>query len=179
MSTDELAEALKRQKAGFVPTEFLVMLSKLLEVDEAIVARITYAYDKLQQHVPAGTMESVLPFWTRHMPRELMDAIKLGVEQGANGTYIARAIMASSTMTLDVELLLPAERVHEICNGCSERIECMADSLHTPQECYEERKSRVTVFPLRMTKTDVTVEAQQPRGTYTVPVSKIRQPFTR
>jgi hypothetical protein len=95
------------------------------------------------------------------------------MEEGNLRLYIADHIRGGLPMTLPASLLVPENDKVQICRGCPERFECVAESLHTPEECFKEHRKSLRVVPVRMTKTTVEVETQQPQGRHTILLSKI------
>ena len=180
MAIDELKAALERQKTAGVETDYLEMLARLLEVPVETVARVSYAFWKIEETMlSAENREQLGTSWEKHLDRELCQAIQLGVNDGAIRIWLARMIRKSLTIHVPVEALVSAENKIALCNGCPERIECLAETLSTPEKCYSGKKSKLPVLPTRMTRTEVTVEAAQPAGTHVIPISRLRQPVTR
>ncbi len=181
MSTDKVKEALERQKIGGAETDYIEVIARALEVRPALIRRVLYAFhaldDKLRdlglgpffrRAFPAETWEESLP------DAELRAAIRFAMAAGVTRVVLARAILAGQEVALAVESLLPKERAAELCNGCPERLECVAESLSTPQECYLGRKKDLAVTPIKMTRRHVEVEARQPAGRYCVPLAEVK-----
>jgi hypothetical protein len=178
---EELNEALDQQRTGFVEEDIVEALAKTFEVDEGIVRRLFFAFgcvvnmtDMSLVPSPSPCRVPTIPDWAHRLGGPLIDAISMNVGAAVARLQMAEAIRRAVTIDIDIRLLLDPKDVKRICDGCPERIECMADNLHTPEECYGSLRRRMTVFPLRMTRDAATVEAQQPRGTYTVRFDKIR-----
>ena len=173
MSTEELEKALERQRLGFVEQDMIELLARMFDADEALVARVVYA--SWYACTQTAIFDTIAAARLR-IPANVIDAIKKATDAGISRLVLARAIQASQTVTVPVDALIPMEALlaGAICEGCSERIECMADNLHTPNECTRARKAHLQVFPLRMTRETVDVEAAQPRGTFTIPIMKLK-----
>lgn len=175
MSTDALKEALLRQKTAFVETDALKALAALLELPEETVARVTFAF----YHTDAMGSFGVMEGWARCLSEQLQSAIHKGADEALLRARFARAIRDNRAVFVAVKVLLPNFcNKSEICNGCPERIECMAENLHQPIHCYDVRHSYVSTRPVRLTEKEVVVECDHPRGIYTLKTYNLRQYVT-
>jgi hypothetical protein len=179
MATDRLKEALLRQNTGIEAKNFLDALSKLLEVDYRTVLRVTYAYEQLHadpRSVPAlhttVPMSSSTRAWENDLNPELKEALVFAVSNLISRYAIADAIENKRPVSVNVAALIPASDAAKICVGCPMRMECLNEALYEPIDCYTQHRSRVQVYPLRIVGEEVEVDANQPRGQYTVPLKK-------
>lgn len=170
--TDELKQALLRQKTNYVEKDVIDVISKAFDMEYGLVARILFAMVSVE-----GTgvfhleHNALFPFDT--IPEDVRTAIRKAVNDGAKRVRVAKAIEESKSVTASPKDFLPRARVSEICHGCPEAMECAAESISTPQKCWEQRLQSVAVYPLRILGDQVEVEAQHPRGKHLLPISKI------
>ncbi len=167
MPTAKLTQALIAQKVSNAESTVFEVISRALEVPEDQLKRILFAVTQLNMNPAYFNWEVLLP------DRELREAIEKAVTDGRRRMIIATAIQNGSTLTVNTCELLPQANAHKLCNGCPERLECIAEKLYTPIQCYTERKTKLTVFPLRMTATELEVEASQPAGKHTIHLKHI------
>lgn len=183
--TDELKEALQKQRSGYAEKDIFEALSKVFEIEPGILRRLFLAFWRVQTQ--KGTQlvyidtpvkrNRAIPDWAYSLATEnveIIEAIFLAVDESMARLKYAGAMLSAQTIDMDVGLLIPPKDMNRICDGCPDRIDCMANNLHKPSECYHQLKRWLPVFPLRMTRDTVTVEAKQPIGTYTIPLKKIR-----
>jgi hypothetical protein len=171
--TDALNQALSEQRVDGAEKTVLEIIAKTLEVDLAVVHRVIFAYEALRDIAWVRLPEHEED-WQELIPDgEVREALTKHMEAGAR-RYIARwAVEQKKEILVSPAALLTPANMDQICNGCPERMECVMESLHTPQECYGGRISRVLVLPLRIRKGKMDVEAKQPMGTFTVPLGAI------
>ena len=173
MPTDELKRALEQQKTADAEVDFTEVLERALEVPKPMLYRILYAAFCLSELEVDWRVEhkdqwdTLLPNW------ELRNAIKKAMTDGARRVVLRNAILECKSVNVKAKHLVPKDDLAAICNGCPERMLCMAESLSTPADCYRWRKASLTVYPLRLTDTHVEVEAQQPAGRHYVPLKNI------
>lgn len=178
MPLDDLTQALEAQKFAGIETDALDVIAQALEVDRALLNRVIYAYEALRNEVRDSPLRGDFPTASHSdaalLPdAELRDAIRKAMGDGAMRLTVRYAIQNSKTLTVLASLLVPPQNISKICDGCPERIECIAENLSTPEKCLTGKHRRIQVYPLRMTKTRVEVEAAQPAGRYTIPLSHL------
>jgi hypothetical protein len=167
MTPDKLAQALIAQKMASAETDKIDIISRALEVPREMLLRVFYAQSCLG--LASGHLD-----WSVLLPdEELRDAIQKAMKDGYRRLVVATAIRDGRSLTIRTRDLLTKAQAPRLCHGCPERLDCTAGSLYTPDECYEERKTSLPVFPLRMTETQLEVETSQPAGKFTIRLTDV------
>jgi hypothetical protein len=173
MPTDALKLALQNQKTADAEADLTEVIEKALEVPKPMLYRILYAAYCLSELETDWRM-SHPDKWDELLPNaELRDAIKKAMVDGARRVVLRRSILEGKPISVDVKHLVPVDQKDQICNGCPERMNCVAENISTPAECFKWRKASLQVYPVRLTDTHVEVEAQQPAGRHYVPLKHI------
>lgn len=172
MPTDELEQALKRLRTGVKPTGQFELVAELLGIDVGTVARVAWALslpnaDSIHRRGP------LLEEYRKHLEVELQDAIDLNYRIARERNSLARAAQDEDEVMLPVHQLIDQSEKEKICIGCEERVECLADSLFKPSDCYYGRYGQVPVTVEHVTKTSVRLRAHQPAGVYTIRLKKL------
>ncbi len=171
MGLEGVKRALLAQRVANAEHDFIEVISRALDLPAGLLARVFYAYEMLKNREGLSTE---VPDWEGLLPDDdLRQAIQKAMVDGARRVRIAEAIRRGQTLTVRPEQLVPPNQKHKLCHGCPERIECTAGRLYTADECYSSRRLRLQVVPLRMTATELEVEAQQPPGRHTIPLKDI------
>jgi len=141
-------------------------VAKALGLPVEVIYRVIFAYECLRD--VSGSFDS-----SEYKEDHIKDSkVRSAIRESM--ALAARRIMLRNAIEKKHELLIPVEALIQdplkICNGCPIRLECIAESLFTPDVCYTKRITSVAVFPLRIQKGKVDVEANQPSGRYTVPI---------
>ncbi len=172
MPDDELAQALQEQRLVGLEKNAVELVAKALQIPEETVVRVMFAFNQLATAFERASM----PLTVRPPENtELCDAIKFAMEEGVRRLILRHAIENGRTFSIHVSTLVPKNDVAQLCHGCPERLECVADSLHTPEECFTTHKATLHVFPIRVVKNLVEVEATQPAGRHFIPISAFRR----
>lgn len=170
--TEELTQALQEQRMAGLEKNSVELIAKTLKVSEDTVLRVVFAYLELED-VAAYTPLQNVALSDAELSVELKNAIRYAMQKGGQRLMLRYAIEHGSTLAIDAEHLVPASNPIAVCNGCPERLPCLADSLHTAEKCLSGRKSRLPVRPLRVIGTNVEVEAIQPAGLHLIPIAAI------
>lgn len=172
--TEELKQALLRQKMGDAEKDFIGVIAKTFKVEYGLVARVICALDYLRSMGLDRGDEDLL-HWEASFEEEdsLVEAIHKAIHDGAQRVIVARAIATGRSVSLSPAAIVPEERASELCRGCPKAVDCAAEHLSTPQKCWDGALSNLTVFPLQLFDTHVEVEAQQPHGKHVIPLHKI------
>lgn len=168
--TEALKKALTAQRVGGAEADGLEVIAKALGVPIDVVRRVVTAIGELRKSGVHPSAEEM----THGIPPEVQQAIGQAMYLGATRLILANAIRNAKPMSMPVSALLPIAEANRLCHGCPESIECLAQRLREPEDCYIGRKSFVEVFPVVMNKTEVTVEASQPLGRFTVKITNVR-----
>lgn len=178
--TDALDQALSEQRMGGAEKSVLDIIAKALDVPLEIVHRVIYAYNGLTNnyinHLPDIGITSPAKDWSDLIESyEVRLAIDKHMEAGARRYMVRWAIENKKTLEITPQALLPVSDRGNICNGCPVRMECVINSLYTPEQCYGVdgrggRIHRLSVTPLRIHRGKVDVKAIQPMGEYTVSI---------
>ena len=172
--TPELQAALEKQKVDDAEEDLLEVICRALEIPRPLLARVLYAYQYLTQELKTYPQNFSDEAWLQDLPSdELREALQRAMMQGARRVVLRRAILAGQPVSIKTSALIPHSQVSEICNGCPERMPCVAENRSTPQQCWEWRKDSLLVYPLKLKGNTVEVEAQQPAGRHTLPLSAI------
>lgn len=167
MTTTKLTQALIAQKVANAETNLIDVISRALEIPVETLHRVFYAQSLLPLNPGCLNWEVLLP------DNELREAIRKAMEDGQRRVAVASAIRNGRTLTVRTDSILAEKDIGKLCNGCPERLECTAEKLYEPYQCYHERKTHLTVYPLRMTATELEIEASQPAGKFIVPLKNI------
>lgn len=180
MSLDRLKEALVRQKTGAVERSLLEVIVKAFDAEPGLIYRLMYAefclsrLARIDWHLYTYDIDYDSGWDTLLPDDELRAAIRKAMIDGARRVVLGRSIEEGKPFSIETKLLLPfVSDTPRICDGCPERIDCAANNTSTPLNCYTTLRSSVVVFPLRIVKDCVEVEANQPRGTYLIPLTDI------
>jgi hypothetical protein len=164
--TDALNQALSEQRVDGAEKDAFEVIAKLLDLPVEMVYRVIFAHE----NTPRQAVDRDVP-WGELIPSsDVRAAIKKQMRVGANRVIIRRAIENGEHIPVPVKLLIGPDEKVKICSGCPMQFECIAGSLHTPDECYDNLRSSVSVVPLRINKGQVDVKANQPLGKYSVPI---------
>jgi hypothetical protein len=167
--TDALNQALSEQRMDGAEKNALEVIARAFELSPEIVYRVIFAFEHLRQ--TAWVSGSDIDGWEGLIEDdEVCVAIREHMTAGARRVMLREAIERGMGLFVSTdELIGPADSL-KICNGCPTRLECVAESLFTPDQCFTSRLTRVLVVPLRMYKGKVDVVATQPQGRYTLPI---------
>lgn len=181
MSTKELKQALLHQKTGDAEKDVIEVISRALGLEYDMVARVIYA---ARLPITAGIQpdddEDLFPVAASIPNPEVKEALTKAIHDGIQRAVIARAILHGRSVTVSPQALLPVERAGELCRGCPTSLECAAQQLSTPENCWHGRYVRnLVVFPLQISGDLVEVEAQQPQGKHIVRLSVINATLHR
>lgn len=173
--TDALNQALSEQRVDGAEKSTLEIIARALDVPLGVVHRVIYAYEELTKHNLDHLPDTTEEWKDLIEDYDVRQAINKHMEAGARRYMVRRAIENNQRLSVLPQALLPASDMNSICNGCPIRMECVLESLHTPEQCYgvDGRNGRiqwVLVTPLRIHKGKVDVEATQPMGKYRVPI---------
>lgn len=161
---------------GGAEKSVLEIIARALGVPLELVHRVIYAYQSLElanSDMAQIGMLSPHKHWGDIIENpEVRIAIDKHMDAGARRYAVRWSIENHKEIDVAVNALI--SDAGKICNGCPIRLECLAESLHTPQDCFTGRLRTVPVMPIRMRDGNVTVDANQPFGQYTIPVSAVR-----
>ena len=161
---DGLAEALEKQKTANAETDALDVLCRALEVDRSLVVRILYAMSAINTALRDHHKQAEFDFghdgystssevYNRELPDlELRSAYREAMEAGVRRMIVGRAIRNGKPIRVATASWLPSEEASQLCKACPERLECIAESLSEPVECWKWEKSTLQLTPLRMNK---------------------------
>jgi len=175
MPTDALKLALEKQKTADAEADLTEVIERALEVPKPMLYRILYAAHCLSLLEYDWRMSpNKDAMWDDLLPNpELREAIRKAMTDGARRVVLRQSILEGKPISVDVRHIVSESDVSQICNGCPERMQCAAENLSTPAECFKWRKASLPVYPVRLTDTHVEVEAQQPTGRHYVPLKNI------
>lgn len=170
--TDALNQALREVRMGDAEKSTMEIVSRALGIPLEIVHRVLFASENLHRVLPGRLgMLSPATHWREWIEDiDVRTAIENKMAEGIRRYTVRWAIENDSHFAVPVSVLLKPKDVNKICRGCPDSLECMAESLHTPTECYEKHRTTFTVVPLRIIKNTVEVRAEQPTGTYVIPL---------
>lgn len=197
MSTPELEQAIAAARWRGAEKNFLEVISRMLDVDPAIVARVVYAYEVLGDKTLVLNHGSQLTDMIGELQSggDIPEDARRAIEHAAARAFKRVAIRWRMEEGLNVEVpfdkLVPRTAPMTMCDGCTWRLECVRDGLSTPQKCLQgiavlareqpdPKKLRsiqyryASVKPVKLDDAIVTVEALHPRGTYVVNVLDVR-----
>jgi hypothetical protein len=186
MPTEELEQALLEAKWGSAETDVIDAVSKLLELDRAVVVRVAFALDAahemrlLPEHNPENELEE-----------ELCNAIKAKLRRALTRGRVRQAIIDDSPMYAHPRSLIKKPR--DICNGCRFSLECVTKSYSTPDKCFKSgppatirefengtapslmrfTRGGCMVSPIRIRGDLVTVKCVHPYGTFDIDIGEI------
>lgn len=87
--------------------------------------------------------------------------------------FMAKAIQLKQTIHVRASLF--AKPVASLCDGCTEQLLCIAESLSTPEKCVDSRHRYVAAVPTHLERSKVTLEVMQPRKTFVVPLWQLAE----
>lgn len=173
MKDDELQQALLRQRIANQSTDPIQIIGDLYGVDPDVVARLIFAA-ALSNETGVWDQRFVWS-WERRISANMRQNIQQAMRLEWVRLRCAEFVVSGEPVAWPTNTLLADDpaNIPKICNGCPVRLECMAESISTPYKCATENKAYLPVRLVKMTKTHVTVEAEQPTGTYELPFSKL------
>jgi hypothetical protein len=181
MPTEALRRALERQKIGDAEADYVEVVARALQTTPTVVNRVlfaVYAVDQVLREMGLPAFFRTPPAdseWEKRISHpELREAVRRAIGVGVVRVRLARSILEGAEVLVDVESLIPAARASELCRGCPEQLECVASGLSTPDACFGGRKEKLWVKPVRLTRHQAEVEAQQPAGKHVIPLSRIK-----
>lgn len=183
MTSDALKEALERQKTGNAEEDYIEVISRALGVKREIVVRVIFA---------ANAVDAALGEFARHpefhssayglggdnynadLPDlELRKAYRMAMANGVLRVIAAKAITDGTTLKIATASFLPRENAAELCHGCPEQLECVAENMSTPDRCWHHSKAFLDAKPLRMNSDSVEFEMEQPAGKRRISFNKL------
>ena len=171
-----LNQALTEQLMGGAEKSALEVVSRALGLPLALVHRVVFAYVHLENETwPHHFIGSLSPHvsWEEIIGNdEVRESIQRRVAAGVKRYLVRHAIENQKKILVTTGALI--NDAMQICNGCPIRLECIAQSLRTPNECIKGGLDVVLARPLSMKNGNVVVVAEQPAGQYTIPLSAIR-----
>lgn len=173
--TDALNQALREVRMGDAEKSTMEIISRALGIPIEIVHRVVFARELLKNVLPAR-LGILFPatHWREYIPDDdVRAALEARIDEGIRRITVRWTIENNRDFEVEVKRLLKPKDVNKICRGCPDSMECVAGSLHTPQECYDGRIPKVKVVPLRIIKNTVEVRAEHPTGTYVIPLEGV------
>lgn len=185
MTLDKLQHALDLQKTANAEEDYVEVVCRALEVKRDLLFRLLYAMGAVNQALREQGQPQAFAFnydsfslgsdaYNYELPNlELRAAYREAMFDGVLRVLIARAILDGKSIYLRTKQFIPREQAAQLCEGCPMRLECMTESLSTPDDCWFWERSTLVAKPLRLNKTAVEVELTQPAGRRFLALSKL------
>lgn len=169
MPTEELQKALRSANITNVEKDFVDLLCKMFDAPRPLVLRLMYA-------VHYGSSEYIShATWinAEELPSNLREAIGVQLKAGWARVRLRRVIENEEHALAWVESMISENDAGRMCDGCPKSLECVAESLHRPEDCRVGKGAwarTLEVRPTKINKDKVTVECEHPRGTFVLDV---------
>ena len=186
MPTEQLKQALDALKYTDTEQNVGEMISKLLELPVEAVERVIYAWESVREQ-PVSWAAYVKPNifdgigCGAGIPDDVQTAIRVKMKTAFRRTALRHFIGGGKSFLVKVQDLTADHR--KMCSGCPHSIPCYNGNRSDPEKCYNGvgvyfdnvyyRFQNVSVTPLKLNKTTVTVSCEHPLGEFKVPIEKI------
>lgn len=170
MPTEELKQALRSANVTNAERDLADVLAKMFDVPRELIYRVMYA---LLHAYGAPTRRIGKIDFSEHLPSDLRKAIAEQVDQGYRRTVLRQAVEKSLTAAVWIDSLVNESDYSRVCVGCPKSLECVMESLSTPEKCATGEgpiPKRMEVRPVKIHGNKVTVECDWPRGKYVLDV---------
>ena len=183
MSLDEdLEGALQRQRTGGpVETGVVNLIAKALGLK---VGEVELTVEMLRQiDILRGAIHDEYPWFRARAefpPQAVCNALHAAARILLVTSLLGQAIQDGRSLQVLARLIVPPDRVAHICDGCEESMQCLAESLSTPQACWSGgRHGYVAMRPIRFIDAKrIEMEVAQPPGTCVIPLKRLTEPDT-
>lgn len=181
MPTEALKQALRAVNVAGVEKNFAEVLAKMFDLPVAVVARVVYAIENVKHpvtwHLGEGNSVELIP------DPEVRQAIRDQANAGAKRTYLRKLQLEGRQVKVRTLAMIPPDDPSKICEGCPKTIQCVAESLSTPERCISDMEPPLNGFYvnpiqivtlLKVTSTGkVTVKARQPQGEHELSITEV------
>jgi hypothetical protein len=169
MGFEKLEEALLQQRQDFADTEIVPLIAKVLEIEEATVVRVVAALLFMltgPPHLAEPFREDPISRTLLSLDEEIRESIVVAIRRELARARIARHIEEDEPLNVYASVLL-GDNIAGVCEGCPQRLRCMAENLSTPAGC---RNRHVQVRVVSLKETTARVVTEHPKGQYTIDI---------
>lgn len=169
MPTKELQDALRASSITNVETDFVDVLCKTFDAPRPLVLRLLYAV------LYASTEFVSHRTWMNpdELPTKLREAIQDHIQKAWRRIRLREIVHNNGYALAFVDALIPKGNPAKICDGCPKSLECVAESLFRPEDCYAGKgawSNKLETRPIKIDHDKVTVECDHPRGRFVLNV---------